>query len=120
MDQNNAVVIAVEVKDRELQLRHVQDKVPRLREKGIKELIFLIQSSINKGEEIEIKELIRKQFVTGQNIYIEDVQTFINVCMMLFGEKGRNLFIRCIGEELDINNADYKHKRAWVKVLSSI
>lgn len=120
LDSEGNIVLAVEVKDQQLELRHVQDKLPGIRSKGIKEFIFLVQGNVFQEHEREIHEKIRNQFVTGQNLYICELHAFLGACLVLLGESGRRLLLRYIGEELERVKADLKHRKAWQEALSAI
>jgi len=120
IDSSGQVILAVEVKDQHLELRHVQDKLPGIREKGVRELIFLIQGKVAPRDEKEINDLTHKQFVSGQNIYVCRFDTFLEACLVLFAEPGRRVFLQHIGEELDAINADFNHRKAWQELLARI
>ena len=119
-DDEGNVVLAVEVKDRQLALRHALDKLPGARSKGIRELIFLVQGGIAPAETESVKDLIDREFVTGQNIYVCEFAVFLESCLVLLGEKGRRLFLECIGKELDDQRVDIDHRRKWAELLASI
>lgn len=120
LDSAGRIVFAVEVKDQQLELRHVQDKLPKIREKGIRELIFLIQGRVAAKEEPAVDDLIRKQFASGQNIYLCPFDAFLEACLVLFGEAGRRVLLQNVGEELDRIKADFQHRKVWQELLSSI
>ena len=114
------IVLAVEVKDRQLELRQVQDKLPGVREKGVRELLFLIQGGIVGSDVDTVNELISRQFVTGQNVYVVEWYSFTSSCLMLFGEEGRRDFLKHVGRELDERKVDIRHRRQWASLLESI
>lgn len=120
IDADGQIVLAVEVKDRELALRQLQDKLPSVRQKGIRELLFVIQGSILDAESNEITETINREFTTGQNVYVVEWERFLGSCLVLFGEAGRREFLQSIGTELDRQKADIVHRRKWASLLSSI
>lgn len=120
LDSNGNIVLAIEVKDRNLRLRPVQDKLPAIREKGIRELLFLTQGGPLPAEKAQIDELVERQFTSGQNIYVEDWDRFLSACLILFGESGRREFLKQIGDELDLQRADITHRRKWADLLARI
>jgi len=61
-DDEGGVVLAVGVKDRQIELKHVQDKLPGVRERGIRELLFLVQGGVRDADDAHIKELVLRQF----------------------------------------------------------
>jgi hypothetical protein len=119
IDAGGKIVMAVEVKDRQLTLHDAQDKLPAIRDKGIRELLFLVQGGIESNEGA-IDELVTRQFVTGQNIYILEFENFLASCMVLFREDGRREFLRKVGRELDERRTDITHRRKWAELLASI
>jgi len=118
--EDDSVVLAVEVKDRPLALLHVQVKLPRLRDKAIKEAIFITQGGIVEAEKAEVLGLMQKEFSSGQNIYRADFYSFMENQLMLFGEKGRRDFLKYVGEELDKYKADVAHRQRWRDLLVAI
>jgi len=120
IDQKGLVLLAVEVKDRKLELRHVQDALPKVREKGIRELIFLIQNCIKEEDKENIESILKEQFTSGQNLYVEDFFVFARVILSLMGEVNRRKFLEYVGEELEDRGEDYKHKKYWSDLLSRI
>lgn len=120
MNASGHVVLAVEVKDRQLDLRQVGDKLTTVRERGIAELIFLVQGGTATGDIAELTSLKERQFSTGQNIYTCEFSQFIESVLVLFGERGRRTFLLNVGEELDARRIDLSHRRAWKTLLESI
>ena len=114
------IVKAVEVKDRQLALLHVQSKLPALREKGIAEAIFIVQGSTVPADRAQIETLIQKEFGSGQNIYVVDFSTFLADHLVVFGEDGRRRFLQLVGAELDARKADVKHRQRWRDLLLAI
>jgi len=112
--------MAVEVKDRQLELRQVQDKLPAVREKGIRELLFLVQGGTTAGDVEGVADTITREFVTGQNLYVLEWDEFVGSCLVLFGEAGRREFLQQVGKELDKQKADISHRRRWAALLGTI
>jgi hypothetical protein len=111
------VVLAVEVKDRELQSRHVEDKLPAVRVQGVREILFVITGGLAKEEKEAIAGLIDREFVTGQNVYVVPFDRFLESCLVLFGEGGRRRFLVIVGDAIDDANADLAHRQAWRDLL---
>jgi hypothetical protein len=119
-DANGATVIAVEVKDRALTLHHAQDKLPALRSKRIREMIFLVQGGVIASDRESIDALIAKEFATGQNIYVSEFTDFLAVSLIQTGEAGRREFLEQVGHQLDESKADVSHRARWSALLSGI
>ncbi|MBI1832059.1 MAG: restriction endonuclease, SacI family [Planctomycetes bacterium] len=120
VDDRGVVLFAVEVKDRMLTLHQLQDKLPGAREKGIGELIFLVNGGIDPDSQMSVKETIERQFVTGQNVYVCEFAPFLQACLVLFGEGGRRQFFLMVGEELDNLRADLAHRQDWCNLLQKL
>jgi hypothetical protein len=118
--ETGASVMAVEVKDRRLSLRHAQDKLPSVRERGIRELLFLVQGGVESADRRPVDNVIDRQFVTGQNIYVAEFGTFLESCLVLFGETGRRAFLLRVGEQLDSQRADLMHRKRWADLLQGL
>ncbi len=119
-DKAKRIVLAVEVKDRQLTVRHVQDKLPAVREKEIRETIFLVRGGVETNEQAAVDGLIDREYSAGQNLYVGEFGDFLRVCLTLFGESPRRLFLRKIGEELDADKADLAHRQTWRDLLQDI
>ena len=117
---NHKVVLLVEVKDRTLNLTHLDAKVDLARSNQIKEILFMAQQGIEKKDEPGIVEKIRQEFVSGQNIYISNFVDFARGILILLGEKGRVDFIGRIGTELDAAKSSITHRKAWATLLKRV
>lgn len=114
------VVLAVEVKDRQLTLIQAQEKVPAIRAKGITEFVFLVQGGVLQCDSESISDLSEREFASGQNFYVCEFNGFLETCLVLFGEDGRRDFLKAAGEALDESKADVQHRRAWRDCLASL
>lgn len=119
LSKDGIVVMAVEVKDRQLTLTDVQDKLQSVRAKGVRELLYLVRGGSATGDQTKIAELSRKEFSTGQNMYVCEFNLFAEACLILLGEKGRRTILQQIGEELDLR-ADLQHRETWRDLLKEI
>lgn len=120
VDANDRVVMAVEVKDRTLTLHQLQDKLPTIRDKGIGELLFLVQGGVQSENADAVAKTIEREFVTGQNLYVCEFASFLQSCLILFGETGRRQFLQFVGEELDNLRADLAHRQDWSNLLRAL
>jgi hypothetical protein len=120
VDDEGRIIIAVEVKDRQLTLRQIQDKLPSVREKGVRELLFVVQGGVIDQDTDDVRKTIEQQFITGQNLYVTEWTVFLSSCLVQFGELGRREFLSSIGTVLDKYNADIIHRRKWAELLGAI
>lgn len=112
------LVLVAEIKDRELALRHTQDKLPAARQRGVRELFFFVQSGVAGPDRSAMDELVQREFDAGQNIYVFDHVRFCEYCTAILGEPGRREFLIQIGVALDEQKADLKHRLAWRDLLA--
>jgi len=120
IDKNGNVVLAVEVKDRELRLVDVQDKLPSIREHAVKESLFLISGDVNDAERELVSTLFKQEFASGQNLYVADFHLFLRVCLILLGETGRRVFLKQVGDTLDASHLALVHRQRWRDLMAAI
>lgn len=111
------IVLAVEVKDSDLTLRAIGDRMPSIRRRGVREFIFLLQGDVVASDASSVAELTARQFATGQNLYVCRLEPFMESCLALLGEPGRRGFLAAVGEQLDETRADLVHRQAWRDAL---
>ncbi|MGD9855365.1 MAG: restriction endonuclease, SacI family [Planctomycetaceae bacterium] len=92
LDADGRVVIAVESKDREVTVRQIEDKLSLMREQQIREAFFLSSVASNSVSGSALDELLCREFNSGQNIYILQMDRFLESMLSLFGETGRTQF----------------------------
>jgi hypothetical protein len=114
------LLLAVEVKDQELTLTHVQDKLRNARAKGVKELLFVVQQSLAGPDREGIGRLADKEFASGHNIYVLDLRRLAEGVLALLGERGRTRFLREVGSSLDAYALQVQHRRRWAELLQGM
>ena len=112
-----SLLLAVEVKDQQLTLTHVQDKLKNARAKGVRELLFVVQQSVSEAEQSGIGKLMEREFASGQNIYVLDLSRLAEGLLALLGEAGRTRFLREVGRNLDEYALQVHHRRRWAELL---
>ncbi len=68
------------------------------------------------ADEQKIGDLIAKEFVSGQNIYVTELTPLARVVLALMKEEGRRVFLELVGDQLD-SYSDVEHRRAWSALL---
>lgn len=111
--------MAVEVKDRQLAIREVQDKLPATRAQGIGELLYVVRGGLEKDEEEAMGKLVEHQFVSGHNIYVCEFENLLDITLTLFGEDGRRLLLERIGQSLD-EYGELADREQWQSRLASM
>lgn len=120
MSARGEVVLAVEVKDRELTISQMRGKIPTIREKQVSEIFFIAERGVAPADDAHIKGLIDREFASGHNIYVTDLTELCRVVLALLGEKGRRRFLKEIGHQLDEYRSDVAHRRAWARLLAEL
>lgn len=121
LDGAGKVILSIEVKDKTLELRHVQDKIPGLRAQSVSESLFLAFRRIASADSAAIATLLAKEFSSGQNIYIfEDPFSLLTTIWTLIGEEGRSQYLKAVGHQLDEFKAAINDRRAWADLLGEL
>jgi len=119
LDSRGEIVLAVEVKDRQITVSHLKGKMRNIREKQVSEIFFIAQG-IARADTNEVLKFQQNEFASGQNLYILDLPTLAQVTLALVGEKGRHAFLLQTANQLDQYQSDIAHRRAWATLLSSV
>jgi hypothetical protein len=112
-------VVSVEVKDRQLSVREVEDTLRAARDKGIAEIIYLIRGGVPPSEKAAFEQLRDRQFNAGHNVYEIDLDALLETCLILFGEAGRLIFLERIGSRVD-TQGDLSDRQAWQTALEAV
>lgn len=120
VSKKTEVVLAVEVKDRQLTINQLKGKMRNIREKQVSEIFFVAQQGIAVEDKEEVHNLITREFVSGHNLYVTDIASLARVALALLGEYGRRDFLREVGTQLDAYHSDIRHRRAWAELLGAV
>lgn len=120
VSDSGEVVIAVEVKDRELTITQLQAKMTDIRQMRVSEVFFVAQRGIAEPNGDAIARHVQQEFATGQNVYITDLLKLADVCLSLLGERGRREFLCEVGAQLDRYRSEIAHRRAWADLVRSL
>jgi hypothetical protein len=113
---NGKIALMAEVKDKTLTMTELESKLETARAERIKEILF-IAKGIDEAKEPQIRQRIKSEFTSGQNIYILKLLEFASGILILLGEEGRVSFISRIGPELDRGNSSILHRKTWANLL---
>lgn len=119
LDQNGIIVLAVEVKDSDIRISHISDKIGRAREENIAEFLFLVRRENGEFSE-SVRERINAEFTSGQNIYVFDISEFVNPILVLLGEKGRTEFLREVGKVMEEYSSSFVTRKHWSELLKKL
>lgn len=120
LDEEGVIILAIEIKDSRLILNHLKDKVNRVREGNVAELLFLVKEGVEEQDILPVEEIIRNEFTSGQNLYVFDLLEFSRVLLALLGEDGRREFVGGVGPVLDQYGSPLSSKQEWAGLLSKI
>ncbi len=117
---DNSVVMAVEVKDRNITLTDVRSSTRKAQQADQRLSNFLFTApGIVPSEKAEIDESMERAWASGLNLYQVDLLELAANSFVLLDEEWRPRLLREIGSELD-RRGDHKHRRAWYDILSKI
>lgn len=119
LDINGKSVLNVEVKDRELNIREVEDTLKVARDRGIAEIIYLIRGGVPVEEQLTYENFKIRQFTAGHNIYEIEFEAMLHACLILFGENGRLALLEAIGKRVDAHG-ELKDRQDWQAELLKI
>lgn len=113
------IITVVEAKDRQISIRHIEDKLPALRAQGVAEAFFLMSSATRPNDWNDISELIRREFAAGHNLYVLSSDSFIEAVLALLKESGRRQFLQNVGKQLD-EFGRLEDRQDWAAALQSL
>ena len=122
LDCRNAegqTVLSVEVKDRQLSVREVEDTLRIARDRGVAEILYVIRGGVSPDEKSDLERLQSRHFAAGHNVYHIEFESLLRPCLMLFGETGRLLLLENVSQRIDAM-ADLTDRQAWQKLLESL
>ncbi len=115
--KNGQVVIACEVKDRELNLEVLDAVINNARLEKVRELFTLVRGKDLSHEE-SISGRIDREFKHGMNVYLLDCDGFFALVLALIGEPGRQHFLRSVIDGMTHMNLGYDTRREWSRILA--
>ncbi len=118
--KDGRVVLAVEVKDRRVTISQLRAKVRTIREKQVSEVFFVATQGTVPSERPAVESLIEREFASGQNVYVTDLERLSRTALALIGEDGRRDFLRETSTQLEEYRSDVTHRRAWASTLGKL
>lgn len=117
--EDGKILLAIEVKDRELTLTDTDASIRKSRQSGdsLSNLLFAAPR-IRQHDRESIETSIQSAWATGLNIYHVDIVDFATHGLVLLDESWRPKFLREIGRELD-TRGDPVHRRSWNEILKN-
>jgi hypothetical protein len=118
-DSSGRLLMAIEVKDRHLTLRDAQDRLPGARERGIRELLYLVRGGVRSEDRQELVALAEHEFAAGQNVYVCEFAGFLESTLVLLQEQGRRTMLVHVGKELD-EHGRLADRECWRELLQAL
>ena len=114
----NVQVLAVEVKDRVVELHDVDATIGKARRNSVTEILFATTAA--PGEEMSIADRMEREFALGTNVYRLSINALLTVVLSIAGESSRTQFLTRVGEELNDRVTQPSHKQAWRTLLQGL
>ena len=114
---DSGIRLAVEVKDLDLTLAHVQASSLKAKQSGeqLTNLLFAAPG-IRRRDEAEIATLFQREYAAGLNIYTINLHSLSHSVFALLEESWKSRFLRQVGHELD-RRQDPQARKGWHDVL---
>ena len=114
----DALVLAVEVKDRTLELHDIETAIGKARRSGATEILFTTATA--QVSDPSTSDRAEREFALGINIYRLSIDALLRVALSIAGESSRVRFLALVGEELNDRVTQPAHKLAWQGLLQSL
>ena len=114
----DALVLAVEVKDRTLELHDIETAIGKARRSGVNEILFT--TATTQASDPSILDRAEREFALGINIYRLSIDALLRVALSIAGESSRIQFLALVGEELNDRVTQPAHKLAWQELLQRL
>lgn len=111
-------VLAVEVKDRTLELQDIETAIGKARRSSVTEVLFA--TTVSTSDQPPIVERIEREFALGINVYRIAIENLLRSTLSIAGESSRIQFLTFVGEELNDRVTQPGHKLAWQSLLKGL
>ena len=112
-----ALVLAVEVKDRAVELHDVETAIGKARRNNVTGVLFA--TAMELPEEPSISDRVEREFALGISVYRLSIDTLLRVALSIAGESSRVQFLTLVGEELNDRVTQPAHKLVWQGLLQN-
>lgn len=116
--KDGRVILACEVKDRDLSLELLDSAIQNARIGHVRELFALVRGRTGADDE-KTQSRVDREFKHGMNVYLLDCDSFFALILALIGESGRQMFLSAVVDGMAHMNLAYDIKRDRAKVLAS-
>ncbi len=116
-NETERICLVVEVKDLDLTIAHVRASSSKAKQadEGLTSLLFAVPG-VAEADQEEIRNLVRREWASGLNIYTSSIRSLIDALFVLLDEVWRVRLLRAIGDELD-ERQNQAARKAWHDVL---
>lgn len=113
------VVLACEVKDRDLNIEMLHGVITNARLEKVSELFMLVRGKDASNDQ-GMNTRIDREFKHGMNVYLLESDSFFALVLALIGEPGRQHFLRSVVEGMEMMNLPFDSKRDWARLLEEM
>lgn len=117
--KDGRIVMACEVKDRDLSLELLNDAIKTARLEEVKELFALIRGKRQEHEDA-IRDRVDREFSNGMNIYLMESTDFFRLALAFMGEDGRQIFLRSVVTGMEKMNLAFDARKEWSNILTQL
>jgi hypothetical protein len=116
---NGRIVLAVEVKERQIEATDVTGALAKVRERGVTE-ILLCTEGMSPRDRTEVERIFQTAWASGTNLYHATIGDLMRASLPLIGEQGIRDFVAQIGRQLDRFSTQPRHRKAWKSLLDDL
>jgi hypothetical protein len=120
VSEEGRIVLAVEVKDKELTLGQIQAKLQGARAKRVAEVLFVAQKGIAATDQERFPAEVEGEFAAGHNVYVFELGELAKVALALMGESARPKLLELVGQQLEEFHSDIRHRWVWRDLLAAL
>lgn len=118
--ERGKIVLAVEVKDRELTIAQIDSKLTTARAKKVQDILFVAQKGVKSSDQKMLPAKLQAEFAAGQNVYITTLSSLMMTVFSLLSESSRPELLELIGQQLELYRSDIRHRRDWAGLLANV
>lgn len=117
--ESDEPMLAVEVKDHDLQLIELQACIAKARQSDLRKLLFAAPG-LASAERGDIEARIKSEWAQGMNVHQVEIESLAHHAFMLLDERHCPEFLKKVGQELDSRAAPHADREDWLKLLAQI
>jgi hypothetical protein len=116
---DGGVVLAVEVKERQITQSDIEGAVAKARSLGVRELLFCSHGIVS-SDQMVVAHTVERVWASGTNLYEAPLRELVNSFLLLLGEDAIREFVVNVGRQLDRYSTQPRHRRTWKALLDAL